>query len=62
MTGRERRFLVGALAVAVLATPPAILLSRGHARTGCVTRPGFMGAQTECLNRRTPAVPRTHAS
>ena len=49
MTRRERRFLVGAVALAVAAAPPALLASRGGGTPkGCVrvTEPGFMGAQT----------------
>jgi hypothetical protein len=62
MTARERRFLGGALVLVVAATPPAILAGRGHPRRGCVTQPGFMGAQTTCLNRRTPEEVKPHAS
>ena len=61
MTRRERRFLVGAVALAVAAAPPALLAGGGGGTPkGCVrvTVPGFMGAQTvtSCVNRRTPEV------
>jgi hypothetical protein len=60
VTRRERRFVIGAVALAVAAAPPALLAGRdGGTPKGCtaVTKPGFMGAQTEvtCHNRRTPA-------
>jgi len=67
VTTRERRFILGAVALAVAAAPPAILASRGSGTpNGCisVTEPGFMGAQTvtSCDNRRTPAAVTRHAS
>jgi hypothetical protein len=60
MSRRERRFLATALVVSVAAASPALLASQKGARPGCVsvTKPGFMGAQTEThcqplVNRRT---------